>query len=182
MRRTKREIREIAARLLAKTPKKLADISWGLPSIFGLFLVLWAGIAFIVGGPQPLAAITVGILVACCLFLTILAVLQIPLRRQTREIYPHAEHLYAEAHHAHDAGKLLAATTAAEKEAEMAKQRDIEIQASERCEQERFEAIDQANPVKEAAERKRLEQELQAIRQQFEAELRRHERPPRRQH
>lgn len=165
------EIRDRGRQLLANTPARLIDTVWAPPLLGGLLFVIWTAAALIAGWPQPWIAITAGLLVAFFVFLTLLGARQIPLRRRTRELYPRAEYFYAAAQRARENGKAIAAAIAADQTAALKKQRESELRTAEHWEQEKFRAIEQGIHEKETATRTQLEQELEAIRQHFVAEL-----------
>ncbi len=166
-----RQIRETLRELYSGTPSKLVDTFWILPSWAAIFVVLWSiGVLFL-ARDNLLVAFLVGLGVALVLFLSVLGILQIPLRRQTRAIYPRAEHLVSMSHRQAHRGKVIAAAKAKEFAADLLKTRDFHLQAAERWKRENLESIDQTIAAKEQAMREGLEQKLVALGDTFNKEI-----------
>ncbi|QEG39508.1 FtsK/SpoIIIE domain-containing protein [Roseimaritima ulvae] len=166
-----RQIRETLRELYSGTPSKLVDTFWILPSWAAIFVVVWSIGALFLAQDNLLIALLAGLGVALVLFLSVLGILQIPLRRQTRAIYPRAEHLLAMAHRAVHRGKTIAAAKAKDFSADLLKTRDFHLQAAERWKREHLESIDQTIAAKEQAMRKGLEQKLAELEETFSKEI-----------
>lgn len=162
-----RQVRETLRALYNGTPSRLVDTFWILPTGAGGFVVLWALGVLLFYREHLLLGMLAGIGVALVLFLSVLGILQIPLRRQTRRIYPRAEHLAAKADRAAEAGRKVSDAAAEDFASELVKNRDFHLEAAERWRVEHRQQINQAIAEKEQAVRDQLTQELEATSQTF---------------
>ncbi len=158
-----RQIRETLRELYSGTASKLVDTFWILPSAAAAFLLIWSVTAVFVAADNLLLAVLIGIGVALLLFLSVLGILQIPLRRQTRAIYPRAEHLAAVSQRAVDQGRSVATAKANRFAADLLKTRDFHLEAAERWKRENLALIDESLAAKEQAMREKLQQRLVAV-------------------
>ncbi|WP_153557251.1 FtsK/SpoIIIE domain-containing protein [Roseimaritima sediminicola] len=166
-----RQIRETLRELYRGTPSKLVDTFWILPSWAALFVVVWSIGVLLFAREHWLIAFLIGLGIALILFLGVLGILQIPLRRQTRRIYPRAVHMWDMARRANHRGKAIAEATAKDFAADLLKTRDFHLEAAERWKRENLTSIDQAIDAKEKKMRTELQGELEQLGETFSTEI-----------
>ncbi len=166
-----RQMKETLRDLYAGTPSKLVDTFWILPTCAAGFVLVWSIGSLIFASDRLLIAVLVGIAVAFVLFLSVLGILQIPLRRQTRRIYPRAEHLAAAAQRAAQTGRAIADAKAKEFSEDLLKTRNFHLEAAERWKRENLAEIDKTIAEQERTARKELESQLLELESQFTKQM-----------
>ncbi|QDS92843.1 FtsK-like domain-containing protein [Roseimaritima multifibrata] len=166
-----RMIRENLRKLYSSTPSKLVDTFWILPLGAAIFVLCWSIGCFLFVEEHLLIALLSGLGTALFLFFSVLAILQFPLRRQTRRDYPAAEHFAAMGERAAKTGRAIAKKKAQAFAQDLLKTRDFHLKAAERWQREHIAETNEKLAAHEKTEREQLQGKQIEIGMEFQRNM-----------
>ncbi|KAA5541032.1 AAA family ATPase [Roseiconus nitratireducens] len=143
--------------------------SFYLPGGVAALVTLWCVGVFIVRPEAFWVYMIAGVVVAGVIGFAIYASLLIPLRRQTRRLYPLIERIGQAAEETAAIGRKIAGDHAAASAAELADRRDTHLQAADRWREEQLRELENKLAAEEEAARNELDQRLNQLAVDFRA-------------
>ena len=168
--RLTRKAKAINTELQTGAASKTVD-SFYLPAGVAVFIVIWVVIVLAIQPEQTLLWMFVSIPIGGLIGFSIYGILLMPLRKMTRQIYPHSEALLAEAKRCAEAGRRVAKKQADEVTAELLQRRKDHLAAAERWRKERLAELEQRITAAHAKAKSEIERRLTKIAETFSTQF-----------
>jgi S-DNA-T family DNA segregation ATPase FtsK/SpoIIIE len=141
-----------------------------LPAAVLVFTALWSVIAYLFAPDPPWLVMGTGIPIGGVLGFIAYLILQRPLNRMTRELYPQVEQISRLAHTCADSGKRISVRIASDTSAELIQRRDAHLEAAQKWRVDSMAEMEQRLAREQFEARNKLEIESNAIEERFLSE------------
>ncbi len=131
------------------------------------FVSVWAGLAYLFAPSPPWLVMGVGVPIGGVLWFITYIVLQRPLNRMTRDLYPKVERIGRVAQTCAESGRRISTRIASETSAELVQRRDGLLDAAHKWKVERLAEMESRLASEERDARNRLEKHATVIDEQF---------------
>lgn len=154
--------RQTADEMHAGLASRIVDRHY-LPAGVIAFVALWSAIAYGFGPSPPWLAMAVGVPIGAAVGFLIYLILQWPLKKMTRQLYPQVERIAQAAERCASVGRTVAGRRAEKQAAELVRARDEQLAAADRWRADQVAAAGERLEAEHQAERVRRLDELAEV-------------------